>query len=171
MDIRMPVLDGIAALRMIAADPALAGVRVIMLTTFELDEYVFEALQAGAGGFLVKDTEPADLLRAIRLVAAGESLLSPSVTRRVIESFAAAIAASASTHPQLSRADRPGARGARAGRRGSDQRRDRRAAGGQPGDRADPCQPGDDQARRPGPGPAGGHRLPVRPGPLGTQSA
>ena len=87
MDIRMPRLDGIAALRMIVSDPTLAGVRVIMLTTFELDEYVFEALQAGAAGFLIKDTEPADMLRAIRLVAAGESLLSPSVTRRVIDSF------------------------------------------------------------------------------------
>jgi DNA-binding NarL/FixJ family response regulator len=88
MDIRMPVLDGIAALRLITADAELAAVRVIMLTTFELDEYVFEALQAGAAGFLIKDSEPADMLRAIRLVAAGESLLSPSVTRRVIDSFA-----------------------------------------------------------------------------------
>jgi DNA-binding NarL/FixJ family response regulator len=88
MDIRMPVLDGIAALRLITADPELNAVRVIMLTTFELDEYVFEALQAGAAGFLIKDSEPADMLRAIRLVAAGESLLSPSVTRRVIDSFA-----------------------------------------------------------------------------------
>src|SRR5919107_235836 len=87
MDIRMPVLDGIAALREISIDPDLAGVRAIMLTTFELDEYVFEALQAGAAGFLIKDSEPADILRAIRLVAAGESLLSPSVTRRVIASF------------------------------------------------------------------------------------
>jgi DNA-binding NarL/FixJ family response regulator len=71
MDIRMPQLDGIAALRMIVGDPMLAGVRVIMLTTFELDEYVFEALQAGAAGFLIKDAEPTDMLRAIRLVAAG----------------------------------------------------------------------------------------------------
>ena len=87
MDIRMPDLDGISALRQVTADPALSGVRVIMLTTFELDEYVFDALQAGAAGFLIKDSEPADMLRAIRLVAGGESLLSPSVTRRVIESF------------------------------------------------------------------------------------
>lgn len=87
MDIRMPQLDGISALRTIVADPGLAGVRVIMLTTFELDEYVFEALQGGAAGFLIKDTEPADMLRAIRVVAAGDSLLSPSVTRRVVESF------------------------------------------------------------------------------------
>ena len=87
MDIRMPDLDGISALRQVTADPALTSVLVIMLTTFELDEYVFDALQAGAAGFLIKDSEPADMLRAIRLVAGGESLLSPSVTRRVIESF------------------------------------------------------------------------------------
>ena len=87
MDVRMPELDGISALRQIIADPACAGVRVIMLTTFELDDYVFDALQAGAAGFLIKDSEPADMLRAVRLVAAGESLLSPSVTRRVIASF------------------------------------------------------------------------------------
>ena len=88
MDIRMPRLDGIEAMRAVAADPALAGVRVVVLTTFETDEHVFDALQAGAAGFLVKDAEPADMLRAIRLAAAGESLLSPSVTRRVIASFA-----------------------------------------------------------------------------------
>ncbi|HEY5821073.1 MAG TPA: response regulator transcription factor [Propionibacteriaceae bacterium] len=99
MDIRMPQLDGIAALRLIVADPELAGVRVIMLTTFELDEYVFEALQAGAAGFLIKDTEPIDMLRAIRIVAAGESLLSPSVTRRVVESFSARSVVR--KHPQL----------------------------------------------------------------------
>ena len=100
MDIRMPELDGIAALRQITADPACAGVRVIMLTTFELDEYVFDALQAGAAGFLIKDSEPADMLRAIRLVAAGESLLSPSVTRRVIESFTSRSAVRR-PHPRL----------------------------------------------------------------------
>jgi DNA-binding NarL/FixJ family response regulator len=88
LDIRMPVLDGLAALREITADPALAGTRVVMLTTFELDEYVFEALRGGASGFILKDSDPADLLRAIRVVAAGESLLSPAVTRRVIEAFA-----------------------------------------------------------------------------------
>ena len=101
MDIRMPVLDGIGALREITADPALAGVRVIMLTTFELDEYVFEALQAGAAGFLIKDTEPADMLRAIRLVAAGESLLSPSVTRRVIATFSSRPGLAHRPHPHL----------------------------------------------------------------------
>jgi DNA-binding NarL/FixJ family response regulator len=89
MDVRMPVMDGLEALRRIVADPALSATRVIVLTTFELDEYVFEALRAGASGFLIKDTEPAELLRGVRLVAAGESLLSPTVTRRVIQEFAA----------------------------------------------------------------------------------
>ncbi|HEX9344031.1 MAG TPA: response regulator transcription factor [Actinomycetota bacterium] len=88
MDIRMPVLDGLAATQKIAADPRLGGVRIIILTTFELDEYVFEAIRIGASGFLVKDTEPADLLRGVRAVAAGDALLSPSVTRRLIEQFA-----------------------------------------------------------------------------------
>jgi DNA-binding NarL/FixJ family response regulator len=88
MDIRMPELDGLAATREIAADRALAGVRIVILTTFEIDDYVFEALRAGASGFLVKDTEPGDLIAAVRLVAGGEALLSPSVTRRVIEEFA-----------------------------------------------------------------------------------
>jgi DNA-binding NarL/FixJ family response regulator len=100
MDIRMPDLDGISALRQVTADPALTGVRVIMLTTFELDEYVFDALQAGAAGFLIKDSDPVDMLRAIRLVAAGESLLSPSVTRRVIESFTSR-SALRRPHPRL----------------------------------------------------------------------
>ncbi|HEX5561503.1 MAG TPA: response regulator transcription factor [Nocardioidaceae bacterium] len=88
MDIRMPVLDGLEATRTIAARPQLADVRVVVLTTFELDEYVFEALRAGATGFLVKHTEPADLVRAVRVAAAGEALLSPSVTRRLVEEFA-----------------------------------------------------------------------------------
>ena len=89
MDIRMPGVDGLEATRRIAADPALTGTRVVILTTFELDEYVFEALRTGASGFLVKDTEPVELLRAVRAVAAGDALLSPSVTRRVIGEFAA----------------------------------------------------------------------------------
>jgi DNA-binding NarL/FixJ family response regulator len=89
MDIRMPEMDGLAATRAIAADPALAAVRVVVLTTFELDEYVFEAMRAGASGFLVKHTEPAELVRAVRVVADGEALLSPSVTRRLVSEFAA----------------------------------------------------------------------------------
>jgi len=88
MDIRMPGMDGLEATRRIAADPALAATRILILTTFQLDEYVFEALRAGAAGFLVKDTEPVELLRGVRAVAAGDALLSPSVTRRVIEQFA-----------------------------------------------------------------------------------
>ena len=89
MDIRMPVLDGLEATRLIATDPALAAVRILVLTTFEIDEYVFEALRLGAGGFLLKDADAAEILRAIRVVAAGDSLLSPSVTRMVVETFAA----------------------------------------------------------------------------------
>jgi DNA-binding NarL/FixJ family response regulator len=88
MDVRMPGVDGLEALRRIGADAGLAGVRVLVLTTFELDEYVFEALRLGASGFLVKHTQPADLVRAVREVAAGEALLSPSVTRRLIAEFA-----------------------------------------------------------------------------------
>ena len=87
MDIRMPGMDGLAATEAISSDPDLAGVKVLILTTFELDEYVFEALRAGAAGFLVKHTEPAELVRAVRVVAAGEALLSPSVTRRLIAEF------------------------------------------------------------------------------------
>jgi DNA-binding NarL/FixJ family response regulator len=88
MDVRMPVMDGIEATRRIAADSELASAHVVILTTFELDEYVFEGLRAGAAGFLVKDTEAAELIRAVRVVAAGEALLSPRVTRRLIEEFA-----------------------------------------------------------------------------------
>ena len=88
MDIRMPVLDGLEATRRIVADELLAGVRVLVLTTFELDEYVFEALAAGASGFLLKNTDPAELVRAVRVVAEGEALLAPSVTRRLIAEFA-----------------------------------------------------------------------------------
>jgi len=88
MDIRMPGVDGLEATRRIAADPALAGTRVVILTTFELDEYVFEALRTGASGFLVKDTEPVELLRGVRAVANGDALLSPNVTRRLIAEFA-----------------------------------------------------------------------------------
>ena len=87
MDIRMPEMDGLEATRRITSDPALRETRVLVLTTFELDEYVFGALDAGASGFLLKGGEPADLVHAIRVVAAGESLLAPSVTRRLIDSY------------------------------------------------------------------------------------
>jgi DNA-binding NarL/FixJ family response regulator len=89
MDIRMPGVDGLEATRRIAANPDLAGVRVLILTTFDADDYVYQALRAGASGFVVKDTEPADLLGAIRIVARGDALLSPGVTRRLIADIAA----------------------------------------------------------------------------------
>ena len=88
MDIRMPGVDGLEATRRIAAADDLAGVRVLILTTYEADDYVYRALRAGAAGFLVKDTEPADLVQAVRVVAAGEGLLSPSITRRLIMDIA-----------------------------------------------------------------------------------
>ena len=84
----MPGTDGLEATRLIAAEPGLAGTRVVVLTTFDLDEYVFEAIRAGASGFLVKDTEPTELLRGVRAVAGGDALLSPRVTRRLIGEFA-----------------------------------------------------------------------------------
>jgi len=88
MDIRMPNMDGLEATRRIVADREMAGVRVLILTTFEVDEYVFEALRSGASGFVVKDIEPAELLQAVRVVARGDALLSPTVTRRLIAEFA-----------------------------------------------------------------------------------
>jgi DNA-binding NarL/FixJ family response regulator len=91
MDIRMPGTDGLAATRAITGDPDLAATRVVVLTTYELDEYVFEALRAGASGFLTKDVDPDDLREAVRTVAAGHALLAPSVTRRVVDAFAAAV--------------------------------------------------------------------------------
>jgi DNA-binding NarL/FixJ family response regulator len=89
MDIRMPVLDGLAATREIVADQTMTEVRIVILTTFELDEYVFEAIRSGAAGFLVKDTKPAALIEAVRVVADGDALLSPSITRRLVAEFAA----------------------------------------------------------------------------------
>ena len=88
MDIRMPGMDGLAATTEITRDRRLEGVRIVILTTFDLDEYVFEALRNGASGFLVKNTEPAELVQAVRAVAAGDALLSPGITRRLIAEFA-----------------------------------------------------------------------------------
>jgi DNA-binding NarL/FixJ family response regulator len=88
LDIRMPGPDGLAVLRSVTDDPALNAVRVVMVTTFETDDYLFTALQAGASGFILKDADPAELIRAVRAAAAGDALLSPSVTRRVVSRFA-----------------------------------------------------------------------------------
>lgn len=102
MDIRMPQLDGLGALREIAADPDLAATHVVILTTFALDEYVFGALEAGAAGFIVKDADPDDIVRAIHAAASGEGLLSPAITRTVIGTFAGRHSpASTRTHPGL----------------------------------------------------------------------
>jgi DNA-binding NarL/FixJ family response regulator len=88
MDVRMPVMDGLEATRRITGDASLAGTRIVILTTFDLDEYVHEALRAGASGFLLKDTLPGELLTAVRVVAAGDALIAPRITRRLIEEFA-----------------------------------------------------------------------------------
>jgi DNA-binding NarL/FixJ family response regulator len=99
MDIRMPDVDGVEATRRITGDARLASTRVLILTTFDLDEYVFEALRAGASGFLLKDTLPGDLLDAVRVVAGGDALLAPSVTRRLMEEFVRRPAAAATPPP------------------------------------------------------------------------
>ncbi|MDQ6617763.1 MAG: response regulator transcription factor [Actinomycetota bacterium] len=98
MDVRMPRMDGIEATRRITTDPALAGTRVLILTTFDHDEYVYEALRAGASGFVLKDTSPEELLAGIRVVAAGDALLSPSVTRRLLHEFAQRVAPRPQSH-------------------------------------------------------------------------
>lgn len=100
MDIVMPDMNGIDALRKIAAEPAIAT-KVVMLTTFDFDKYVFEALRAGASGFLIKDAEPAEVLRAIRVVAQGDELLSPTVTRRLIQEFVSRPESRHTPHPNL----------------------------------------------------------------------
>jgi DNA-binding NarL/FixJ family response regulator len=106
MDIRMPDGDGLWATERIIADPRLAATHVVILTTFELDDYVSRAIRAGASGFLVKDTEPVELIRAIRVVASGDALLSPSVTRRLLERVAADLREAPDTTPLKSLTDR-----------------------------------------------------------------
>ncbi len=111
MDVRMPVMDGLDATRRITGDESLSSTRVVILTTFDLDEYVHEALRAGASGFLLKDTLPVDLLNAVRVVAAGDALIAPRITRRLIEEFArrpgpAAVAAAHAALGQLTERER-----------------------------------------------------------------
>ncbi|MFC3451193.1 response regulator [Amycolatopsis speibonae] len=102
MDIRMPVMDGLTATRHLLEDPALTGIKVVILTTFDLDEDVYGALRAGASGFLVKDTEPEELIHGVRVVARGDALLAPSITRRLISEFAGRVARPAPS-PALNR--------------------------------------------------------------------
>ena len=126
MDIRMPGMDGLEATRLITAHPRLQATKVIVLTTFDLDEYVFGALKAGASAFLLKGVEPPVLIDAVRTVAAGEALLEPSATRRLIEAYVGGQqAASPRRLPASLIAHRPGGRDPPAHRRGPDQHRDR----------------------------------------------
>ena len=150
MDIRMPELDGLAATRQITADENLAGVKVLILTTFEVDEYVFEALRAGASGFLGKGSRPEVLVEAIRTVARGDALLSPAATRGLIARFLTQNAPGPGDRPRTGRrADRAGARDRRPDCDRHVQRRDSRPPHAQPADRQDTREPRDDQAGRP----------------------
>ena len=146
MDVPMPGTDGLDALAEITGDPGLAGARVIVLTTFDLDGYVYRALRSGASGFLLKDTDPVSLLRAIDLVHSGEALLAPSVTRRLITEFARHGPAAPPARDRLAvLTGREREVLARPRRARPHQRRDRRRAGDQPGHRAHPRGPAADQ--------------------------
>ena len=162
MDVRMPGVDGIAATQRITADQHLSEVAIIMLTTFDGDDQIFAAIRAGASGYLLKDAEPDDLREAIRVVAAGDALLSASVTRKVMEGIVSGPAGRCRSRP-VERADRAGTRGTGRGRSRAVERRNRRRDPHQPGDRSDIRKPDPDEIRRPRPGPIGCHR--VRDGP------
>jgi DNA-binding NarL/FixJ family response regulator len=163
MDIRMPEMDGLEATRHITTAGELSGTRVLVLTTFELDEYVFGALDAGAIGFLLKGGEPADLVHAIRTVASGEALLAPTVTRRLIDAYVSRPQPAAKTHhdelDELATREREvlGLVATRA-----DKWRDRGRASPQPAHREDTRLADPDEARRSRPSTARGNRLPHR---------
>ena len=163
MDVRMPVMDGLQATRQIAA--ADDAPRVLMLTTFDLDDYVYEALRAGASGFLLKDASAGELAEAVRVVAAGDALLAPGVTRRLIAEFARLGAPRAASRKNLEGPDRARDRGAGAGGPRHVQHGDRRSPGGGGADGQDARQPGADEAGVAGPGAGGGVRLRERPRP------
>ena len=167
MDVRMPGMDGIEATRQLA-DPAGPGPRMLILTTFDLDEYVYDALRAGASGFLLKDVTAERLFDAVRVIAAGEALLAPAVTRRLISEFALMRPQTGSPARGRARhAHPPRDPGAPPGRRGPVQPGDRSPADGHRGDRQDARQPDAKQARAARPDAGGGHRLRVRTGRAG----
>ena len=162
MDVRMPSLDGIEATRLLAADGGKRP-RILMLTTFDLDEYVYDALSAGASGFLLKDVAAETLFDAVRVVAAGEALLAPAVTRRLIDEFAR-LRPRAPARPELLEELTPRETEVLLPRRrGALERRDRRAPRRQQGDREDARQPGAGQAQPARPQPGGHRGLRVRP--------
>ncbi len=163
MDVRMPGRNGIDATR--AITEALPDTKVLILTTFDLDEYAFAGLRAGASGFLLKDTKPADLVEAIRLVASGDAVVSPRVTRRMLELFSDRLPESAPSGeggvaPGAGVPHPPRLRGAHAHRAGALERRDRGVPRGLRGDRQDARgqRPGQDRLARPGPGRGAGAR-------------
>ena len=167
MDVRMPEMDGIEATRQITRTAATSGVRVLILTTFDLDEYVYSALRAGASGFLLKSISPAELLTAIQVIAAGDALLAPSVTRRLVEEFARSRPGRAGRPApggHARRDHRPGAGGARPGGQRPVQQRDRPPPGHQPGHHQDTRRAPAHQAQRARPRPPGHPGLPGGPG-------
>ena len=159
MDVRMPVMDGIEATRQITCRPGRGAPRVLILTTFDLDEYVFEALRAGASGFALKSRPLEELLSAIRTVAAGEALLAPSVTRRLIAHFTEQRPGAAERRPAAWRSSPSASARCCRWSPGAVQRRARRDAAREPPDGQDAREPDPDQARRPRPDPARRPRL------------
>jgi DNA-binding NarL/FixJ family response regulator len=164
MDVRMPGVDGLEATRRITSDRRLADVRVIVLTTFDLDDYVFAALHAGASGFLLKDVEPDELRDAVRVVARGDALLAPAVTRRLIREFVAQPGRHRPPPGQLEQLTER-EREVMALVAGGLSNQERRPAGDQPGDGQDPREQDDDEAECARPGAAGRARLRDGPGP------